>query len=107
MSGFTGWPPSRTFPKFEIIWDARNGRIPWMENPRCNRSSRHSSPPSGHPAPQPPLGFSFWAHQVADLGEQFCTDGYGQGVQAGMSEHGRVLMSETDQFWEYAKEAML
>jgi hypothetical protein len=24
-----------------------------------------------------------------------------------MSGHGRVLMSETDQFWEYAKEAML
>jgi len=23
-----------------------------------------------------------------------------------MSGHGRVLMSETDQFWEYAKEAM-
>ena len=24
-----------------------------------------------------------------------------------MARHGRVLMSETDQFWEYAKEAML
>ena len=27
---------SRAFPKFEIIWDARNGRIQWMESPRCN-----------------------------------------------------------------------
>jgi hypothetical protein len=24
-----------------------------------------------------------------------------------MAGHGKVLMSETDQFWEYAKEAML
>ena len=24
-----------------------------------------------------------------------------------MSGHGRVLMSETDQFWQYAREAML
>ena len=30
-----------------------------------------------------------------------------KGVQARIAGHGKVLMSETDQFWEYAKEAML
>jgi hypothetical protein len=57
--------------------------------------------------PSPRWGFSFLGTSGRDLGEQFCTDGYCQGVQARMSGHGRVLMSETDQFWEYAKEAML
>jgi len=56
--------------------------------------------------PSPPLGL-FLATSGRDLGEQFCTDGYCQGVQARIAGHGKVLMSETDQFWEYAKEAML
>ena len=58
-------------------------------------------------APQPPLGLFFLGTSGRDLGEQFCTDGYCQGVQARMSGHGRVLVSETDQFWQYAREAML
>ena len=59
------------------------------------------SPPS---PPAPRWGFSFLGTSGRDLGEQFCTDGC---VQARISGHGRVLMSQTDQFWEYAKEAML
>ena len=41
--------------------------------------------------------------------EQLCSDGYRQGAHAGigMSGHGACLMSKTDQFWQYAKEAML
>ena len=57
--------------------------------------------------PEPPLGLFFLRISGRDLGEQFCTDGYCRGVQARMAGHGKVLMSETDQFWEYAKEAML
>jgi hypothetical protein len=52
--------------------------------------------------PSPLLGLFFWAGR--DLGEQFCTDGFCQGVQARMSGGS---MSETDQFWQYAREAML
>jgi hypothetical protein len=57
--------------------------------------------------PAPRWGFSFLGTSDRDPGEQFCTDGYCQGVQARMAGHGKVLMSETDQFWEYAKEATL
>ena len=59
------------------------------------------------PRRAPLLGLFFWGTSGRELGEQFCTDGYCQGVQARMSGHGRVLISETDQFWEYAKEAIL
>ena len=43
-----------------------------------------------------------------ELGEQFCTDGFCQrSAHEDVGAHGRVLMSETDQFWQYAREAML
>ena len=55
--------------------------------------------------PSPPLGL-FLATSGRDLGEQFCTDDFCQEVQARMSGARRVLVSETDQYWEYAKKAM-
>ena len=61
------------------------------------------------PSPQPPAGAFLFGHLRSrySLGEQFCTDGYCQGVQARMAGHGSALMSETDQFWLYAREAIL
>ena len=41
--------------------------------------------------------------------EHFCSDGCCQGAHAdgGMSGHGACPMSKTDQFWQYAKEAIV
>ena len=57
--------------------------------------------------PGPPLGLFFLGTSGRDLGEQFCTNGYCQGVQARIARYGSARMSETDRFWQYAREAML
>jgi hypothetical protein len=64
--------------------------------------SRRSKAPAPR-APQPPAGAFLVGHfrSRSSLGEQFCTDGYCQGVQARMTGDESALMSETDQFWEY------
>ena len=60
------------------------------------------------PAPSPSAGaFLFWALQVAIRVSNFAQTATAKECKRGWRGHGKVLMSETDQFWEYAKEAML
>ena len=92
--------------QFVVVGNQFAGRTLYRRS-RDEFLSRRSKAPAPR-APSPPLGLFFFGHfRSRSLGEQFCTDGYCQGVQARMTGDGSVLMSETDQFWEYAKEAML
>ena len=55
-----------------------------------------------------PPGAFLLGHLGRDLVSNFAQTASAKGVHTRMSGHtGRVLMSETDQFWQYAREAML